>query len=290
MSEKRPNEQADEYRCPGERQAISRAVHLGRMAAFYPPCRRCPHREDAGSLSPRQVEQLAETAARRRPRPLFHDEGAAGVFLDEFTPADARRMAAAFGAVVREETEGSNSEERREKREEGGNDGGEQREPSIHPSSFIPHPSAILHPSVVLAGDGRPISAELVAAVADGLRWSGCDVIDIGPATAACLAFAIHHIASPEGDRSMFSDQRLGSANEQLGDCPNFRPTKMGLSPSGRRKMDLSPLSRKRSAASRSAIAARRPTRSVCNSGRPGRSRSQPAADWKRFRNCSSPT
>ncbi len=193
MSDKPPTPPPVEYRCPGERQPISRAVHLGRLAAFYPACRQCPHREDTGSLSPRQVEQLAETAERRRPRPLFHDEGAAGVFLDDLAPADARRIAAAFGVIVRGETAEEKGEERREKREEG-KDCGNQ---AIHHSSFNIHHSP--NPSIVLAGDGRPIAAELVAAVAEGLRWSGRDVVDIGPATAACMAFTMHHLQAAGG-------------------------------------------------------------------------------------------
>ena len=200
MSDKPPTPPTVEYRCPGERQPISRAVHLGRLAAFYPACRECPHREDTGSLSPRQVEQLAETAERRRPRPLFHDEGAAGVFLDDLAPADARRIAAAFGVIVRGETAEEKGEERREKREEG-KDCGNQ---AIHHSSFnISHfpspPPPTPNPFVLLAGDGRPIAAELVAAVAEGLRWSGCNVVDIGPATAACMAFTMHHLRAAGG-------------------------------------------------------------------------------------------
>jgi len=35
------------------------------------------------------------------------------------------------------------------------------------------------------------MTAQCVAAASDGLRWSGCDAIDAGPATAACLAFAM---------------------------------------------------------------------------------------------------
>ena len=200
MNDKPPTPPTVEYRCPGERQPISRAVHLGRLAAFYPACRECPHREDTGSLSPRQVEQLAETAERRRPRPLFHDEGAGGVFLDDLAPADARRIAAAFGAIVRGEAAEEKGEERKEKREEGE----DNEKPSIHHSSFniqhFPNPQSLIpNPSIVLAGDGRPIAAELVAAVAEGLRWSGCDVVDIGPATAACMAFTVHHLQAAGG-------------------------------------------------------------------------------------------
>lgn len=156
------------------------------MAAFYPGCRQCPHRDDTGTLSSRQVEQLAETRPRGEPRPLFHDEGAGGAQLNDLLPTTAHQIAAAFGVMAQQEGRG----ERGEGREHG-------EDPSIHHSSFIIHHSA--NPAVVLAGDGRPITAELVAAVGEGLRWSGCDLVDIGPATAACLAFAVHHYQAAGG-------------------------------------------------------------------------------------------
>jgi len=53
--------------------------------------------------------------------------------------------------------------------------------------------------NVAIAGDGRPITAELLAAVAEGLRWAGCDVVEIGPASAACLAFAVDHSGAGGG-------------------------------------------------------------------------------------------
>jgi phosphomannomutase len=181
-----------DYRCPGQRHPISRAVHLGRLAAFYPACRQCPHRDDTGTLSPRQVEQLAETNRHAEPRLLFHDEGAGGVYLNDLTPPVARDIATAFGTVLQQERE-----ERGEGREKVGRS-------SIRHSSFsILHSanpqSLIPNPSVLLAGDGRTITAELVAAVGEGLRWSGCDVVDLGPATAACLAFAINHLQAAGG-------------------------------------------------------------------------------------------
>ena len=80
---------AVEYRCPGAGYAISRAVHLGRLARFYPACRHCPHAADTGTLSPRQVRQLREIDLRGVPRPRFHEEGAGGVYGNEFPPADA---------------------------------------------------------------------------------------------------------------------------------------------------------------------------------------------------------
>ena len=43
-------------------------------------------------------------------------------------------------------------------------------------------------PRVFLANDGRPWTAELAAAAADGLRWAGCAIVDLGAATAPALA------------------------------------------------------------------------------------------------------
>jgi phosphomannomutase/phosphoglucomutase len=151
---------AVEYRCPGAGYAISRAVHLGRLAGFYPACRHCPHAADTGTLSPRQVRQLREVDPRGVPRPRFHEEGAGGVYGNEFPPADARQMAAALGICLRQ--------------------------------THCP-------PLVVLAGDGRPPGAALVAAASEGLRWAGCDLVDIGPATSPCLMLAIARLDAAGG-------------------------------------------------------------------------------------------
>jgi phosphomannomutase len=62
-----------------------------------------------------------------------------------------------------------------------------------NPQSLIPNPS------VLLAGDGRPLTAELVAAAIEGLRSIGCDVVDLGPSTSACLAFAVRHLNAAGG-------------------------------------------------------------------------------------------
>jgi len=146
-----------EYCCPGEKIVISRAVHLGRLAEFYCRCRHCRHRDDRALLSARRARQLAECWQRPEPGPLFWEEGAAGVYGNELGPAQSRRMAAALGVWLREELAGAGRP-----------------------------------PVAVVAGDGRPMMPELVAAAAEGLRFAGCHVIEIGPATAACTASAIH--------------------------------------------------------------------------------------------------
>ena len=200
MTAQESSPQTAQYRCPDEERPIGRAVHLGRLAAFYPACRQCPHREDTGTLSPRQVAQLAEIGGQGRPPSIFSDEGAGGVYLNDLTPAAARDIAAAFGVLLRGEGRGEKGEGRAGK----GERRRESEEPSVHHSSFIIHHSSnpqspIPNPSVVLAWDGRALTAELVAAAGEGLRFSGCDVIDVGPATAACLALAIDHFRACGG-------------------------------------------------------------------------------------------
>ena len=153
-----------EYCCPGERSPVSRAVHLGRLARFYPACRRCPHALDTGTHSARLVKRLAETRGRGEPRPLFDDEGASGVYQNDLDPAAATRMAAALGVSLRRERSDGNDP-----------------------------------PVAVIAGDGRPLTPELVAAVGEGLRWTGCHVVEIAPATSACVAFAIDHLHGAGG-------------------------------------------------------------------------------------------
>ena len=162
-----PNRLAQQYHCPGESAPIGRAIHLGRLARFYPACRRCPHRDQTGTLSPRRVKRLTETRSRGRQTRLFDDEGAAGVYLNDLDPTIAQRMAAALGAFL--------------KRQQGKRPRGKRQPNSSHTES----------PKVVVAGDGRPIAPEIVAATVEGLRWAGCDVVDLGPATAPSLAFAL---------------------------------------------------------------------------------------------------
>lgn len=152
-----------EFRCPGEPGPISRAVHLARLAAFYPACRRCTHRADTADFSPKLAERLAEAHDALRSFAVFDDEGISGVLLNELTPEVARRAAVAFGLLLRQRHE----------------------EPTW--------------PTVVLAGDGRRASAPLLAAAARGLRFAGCHVLDMGQTTSGCLALALHGSAADGG-------------------------------------------------------------------------------------------
>ncbi len=159
-----------EYQCPGEEHPISRAVHLGRLARFYPACRECPRRNETGLLSPRQVKRLRETASCRQQGPLFQREEVGGVALGQLPPGTVRDVAIAFGLCLQRGLLPATS----------GND--------------APRDAA-----VVVASDGRPAVAELLAAACEGLRFAGCHVVDLGAASAPCLVFAADHLGAAGG-------------------------------------------------------------------------------------------
>ena len=95
---------------------------------------------------------------------LFCDEAVQGTYLNDLDPATAGAMGRALGVYLARQL-----------------------------------PPSTDSPVVVIAGDGRPAAPEMVAAASDGLRWSGAKVIDIGSATAPCLAFAILHLHASGG-------------------------------------------------------------------------------------------
>lgn len=166
-----------EYRCPGEEHSISRSIHLSRLAAFYPACRQCQHRHDTGQLNPETVERINQTEVRGRQRPLFQRDGVRGVFLNEFTPAIAGRIAAAFASVLWQDVPltGRQDSTRRESRTE-------TRQPSRR------------GPSIVVGYDERPSSPAILSSVIDALRMMGCPVTDIGLVSRPCFAFAVDHL------------------------------------------------------------------------------------------------
>ena len=71
--------------------------------------------------------------------------------------------------------------------------------PSNNETDFAVPPSGNRPPIVVIAGDGRSSAAEFIAAVSEAVRWAGCHVVDIGPASAACLTTAIDRLSADGG-------------------------------------------------------------------------------------------
>ena len=137
-----------EYCCPGETYGISRSVHLGRLASFYPACRDCRRRDDTFGLSARHIRQLAEIGCKAQQPPWFYAEGVGKVAINDLSPSPARRIAIEFAR-------------------------------RITPGRLATCPA----PAVVVASDGRLATAAIVAAIAEGVRWAGCEAIDIEPAS-----------------------------------------------------------------------------------------------------------
>jgi len=173
-----------EYHCPGEEYPISRAVHLGRLARFYPACRQCMHRDDTGTLSDRQVSQLIETRSRAENPSWFSAEGATGVCPNELGIDAVQAITVAFGLremrriVARSVSEGPLAS---------------LAYASGYDVSVNPRSESAEPPLVVLGSDGRAMTAELVATAAESLRCAGCNLIDVGAVTSACMAWAIDH-------------------------------------------------------------------------------------------------
>lgn len=157
------NAEVREYRCPGENYSIDRTVHLGRLASFYAACRDCPHAHDTGTLAPSILRRLNATRREVPPTLSFCDEHAR-VRLDDASAAQTRRLAAALGVHLQH--------------------------------ARVDRERPLL---AVLASDGRAATAEALAAASEGLRWAGCDVVDIGAAAAPALAHSIAHLQADGG-------------------------------------------------------------------------------------------
>jgi hypothetical protein len=150
-----------EYCCPGENYAISRAVHLARLDNYYAACRDCPRREDTTGLSARHVRRLAELHSRPRESSRL-GPGGIRVPINDVSPPLARAIAIQFARqVLNQVTE--------------------------------------TRPAIVFASDGRLSTTAIVAAVVEGIRWAGCEAIDLGAASAPCTARAIEHLDANGG-------------------------------------------------------------------------------------------
>ncbi|MGA2253071.1 MAG: hypothetical protein ABSG53_00280 [Thermoguttaceae bacterium] len=181
-----------EYCCPGETCLISRAVHLGRLTSFHPACRQCPRRDDTVGLSSRQIRQLAEIGSRAQRPPLFHAEGVGKVAIDDLSPSVARRIAVEFARRLTKPDPTKSPHSQPLSRDES-----RGVLPSIVTSPTTQDGNS--QPAVVVASDGRLATAAIIAAIVEGVRWTGCETIDIGPASAPCTSRALQHLAADGG-------------------------------------------------------------------------------------------
>lgn len=167
-----------QYVCPGEDYSISRAVHLSRLAAFFPKCRDCPHRHDTSQLAVQTVDKI-EAAVERTERPtLFTDHGVRGIYLNELTASKAGEIAGAFASLL-----------------------WEGMPLAVKPADAQPALKLTkrVGPQVVVGHDDRPSSPDIVTGIARTLRRMGCQVIDIGLVTRPCFWFAVDHLQVSAG-------------------------------------------------------------------------------------------
>lgn len=167
------------YVCPGETHAISRAVHLSRLAAFYPKCRECSHRQETGQLPHLQFEADDVEGPRESERSLLTLEGVRGVHLNELTRHKAGELAAAFASLIWETLPLAGRSDLR--------DANSKR------------PIRRSGPVVVVGFDERPASPDIVSGVAAALRRMSCQVIDIGQTSVPCFRFAVAHMHAAGG-------------------------------------------------------------------------------------------
>lgn len=168
------------YTCPGERHAISRSVHLARLAAFFPACQDCPHRCDAGLL-PESVRTAWNTTTTGRISQLRIDgDGLRGRYLNDLTRRDAQQWAMVIAAWLwdRRPLPGRCDD----------------ATVDDHPHDRFPP-----GPTVVVGHDERVSSPDLAVGIVDGLRRMGCQVVDLGKTLKPMWQFAAGHLAAEAG-------------------------------------------------------------------------------------------
>ena len=156
-----PAHQLDLYHCPGESHPIDRATHLGRLAAFYPACRNCRHRDDIGQLTPEEVQRWEEVLRREGSQPRFTAEGFAAGSLNHLDGRLVARFATALTAYL-----------------------------------WHSHPRSHSQPVVLVGTDGHWSTAELMAAACGAVELTGCRAVEAGALTVPCLANLARHLQS----------------------------------------------------------------------------------------------
>ena len=168
-----------QYVCPGESHAISRAVHLSRLAAFYPKCRECTHRQETGQLPQPQFAEEKSARPHMSERSLFTLEGVRGVYLNELTRHKAGELAAAFASLLWELLPLTGRNDLRD--------------------ASSKRPIRRSGPVVLVGFDERPSSPDIVTGVAAALRRMSCQVVDISQTSVPCFRFAVAHLQAAGG-------------------------------------------------------------------------------------------
>ncbi|HVW02765.1 MAG TPA: hypothetical protein VHB77_20575, partial [Planctomycetaceae bacterium] len=166
------------YTCPGEDRPISRAVHLSRLASFYPACRECAHRADTGQLPADICERIQSTERRIERASLFGPLGVRGVYLNELGRKKAGEIAAAMASLLWQDVPA----------------------PAASDDEAVRWATASRRgPTVLVGRDDRPSSPDIATGVARSLCRMGCHVVDVGQCSRPTFLFAIEHLHATAG-------------------------------------------------------------------------------------------
>jgi len=152
---------AQQYTCPGETHPIDRAVHLARLAGFYPACRRCVHRADVHLLTDVERRGWDELERRGLPQVAWREEGFDPGHANEIEPALMRRLARTLAHRL-----------------------------------WQLHLGGADAPTVVVGFDGHWTTAESLTIACETLRLDGCTAIEAGATTGPALAALAHKSAA----------------------------------------------------------------------------------------------
>ncbi len=153
---------SDRYLCPGDRQPISKSLHLARLASGHLACRTCDRRTETGSLPGTVVRLLnASSACQELEFDLSH--GIRGLYLNELT---RERVSAIVHCLIDQVDEQRKTAEDETQRVRG----------AIH---------------IVVGYDQRSTSPDLAIGVVQALKLSSVDIIDVGQTSRPAFDFAV---------------------------------------------------------------------------------------------------
>lgn len=164
------------YYCPGDEHPISRAVHLARLAAYYPHCAQCPLRNDSGQLETPTTRKLQQSGRLTSLSDLCRTDGFRGIHRNQLTRSLAARVGSGFGGLLWEQT------------------GLMPRVRTNTKTADVCSVRVPVVPVVVVGYDERPWSPELFTGMVAGIRRMGCAVIELGLVTRPQIWFACHHL------------------------------------------------------------------------------------------------
>src|SRR5690606_32463134 len=91
------------FLCPGESHPIDRAIHLARLAAYYPACRECSARHETDGLTALQLRARSEVERQPARGWVWGAEGLTGSTRGELDHGAVARFATALATQLWEQ-------------------------------------------------------------------------------------------------------------------------------------------------------------------------------------------